>query len=407
MFSAGPLGGWAGFWTLLGVFAGGLALNLTPCVYPLIPITVSYFSGRREQGRGRLAVHCGLYLAGLALTNSLLGLAAALTGGLLGALLQHPAVLIGVALVLVFFAVSLFGLWELKLPASLTAAASKSYSGYFGTFFMGLTLGVVAAPCLGPFVLGLLTWMAGLGNPAAGFLIFFILSLGLGLPLTFLAVFSGSLNKLPRAGQWMVRVRTIMGWVLVLMAAYFVRPLLPEAARALVPAVLFGAAGLHLLGSGSDSQGRSRFDHLSTFLGLAALAAGTWLVAGWIFMGPGVAWRAYSESLTAEAAAEGKPVILDFYAAWCTPCRRLDEVTFHDAGVVRVAEADFIMIKIDLTQKENEAHQRLLEKYAVKGVPTVIFLGPDGLEIKELRAVDYLPPEKFLPLMKAAQGGRN
>ena len=121
--NAGPLYGWAMLWTLLGVFAGGLALNLTPCVYPLIPITVSYFGGRAGQGRGKLAVHGLLYLGGLSVTNSVLGVVAALTGSVMGSALQNPIVLVVVAAVLVFFATSLFGFWELQLPQSLTSAA--------------------------------------------------------------------------------------------------------------------------------------------------------------------------------------------------------------------------------------------------------------------------------------------
>lgn len=156
----GPLTGWAMVWTMLGIFVGGMALNLTPCVYPLLPITVSYFGGKSGQGQGRLVFHGLFYLAGLALTNSTLGVAAALTGGLMGAMLQNPLVLAAVAAILVFFATSLFGFWELRLPGSLTRAAAKSYAGYFGSLFMGLTLGLVAAPCIGPFVLGLLgEWM--------------------------------------------------------------------------------------------------------------------------------------------------------------------------------------------------------------------------------------------------------
>ncbi len=153
---AGPLHGWAMIWTLLGIFAGGLALNLTPCVYPLIPITVSYFGGKTGQHREKLVVHGLLYLGGLSVTNSVLGVVAALTGSLMGSALQNPLVLVAVADVLVFFATSLFGFWELQLPQSMTSAAAKSYAGYFGSLFMGLTLGVVAAPCLGHFVLGLL-----------------------------------------------------------------------------------------------------------------------------------------------------------------------------------------------------------------------------------------------------------
>jgi thiol:disulfide interchange protein DsbD len=183
----GPLYGWAMIWTLLGIFAGGVALNLTPCVYPLIPITVSYFGGGSGRRQGRVVAHGFFYLAGLCLTSSVLGVVAALTGSLLGGMLQNPAVLGAVAAILVFFATSLFGLWELRLPSALTQAASSSYAGHFGSLFMGLTMGVVAAPCIGPFVVGILTWVASVGNPWLGFLAFFTLSLGLGLPLFFLA----------------------------------------------------------------------------------------------------------------------------------------------------------------------------------------------------------------------------
>ena len=246
--TARPFYGWAMIWTLLGIFAGGMALNLTPCVYPLIPITVSYFGGQAAKGgQGRKLVAHGLcYMLGLAVTNSVLGVVAALTGGLMGAMLQNPIVLAVVAAVLILFATSLFGLWELRLPRGLTQAAAKSYTGYFGSLFMGLTLGVVAAPCIGPFVLGLLTWVASMGSPWLGFLIFFTLSLGLGLPLFFLAMFSGQIEKLPRSGGWMIWVRKLMGWVLVGMAVHFIRPVLPGPWGTILLAAVALAAGLHL-----------------------------------------------------------------------------------------------------------------------------------------------------------------
>lgn len=152
---------------------------------------MSYFGGRSAQGKRGVISHGICYIGGLALTNSLLGAIAALTGGLVGAILQSPLVLIAIAAVLAAFAMSLFGFWELRLPSWLTLAASRSYTGFFGSFFMGITLGVVAAPCIGPFVLGLLTWVAAIGDPLLGFITFFTLSLGLGTPLFALALFSG------------------------------------------------------------------------------------------------------------------------------------------------------------------------------------------------------------------------
>jgi thioredoxin:protein disulfide reductase len=398
----GPLYGWAMLWTLLGIFAGGMALNLTPCVYPLIPITVSYFGGQAAkggEGRGQLVAHGLCYMMGLALTNSVLGVVAALTGGLMGAMLQNPFILIIVATALIFFALSLFGLWEMRLPGSLTQAAGKSYSGYFGSLFMGLTLGVVAAPCIGPFVLGLLTWVASMGSPWLGFLVFFTLSLGLGLPLFLLALFSGQLEKLPRSGGWMIWVRSLMGWVLVGMAVYFIRPVLPGHWGTVPLALVALAAGLYLGWIDKNQADFRAFPWLKAGVGVACMVLATFLVTTWAMQGPGVNWKPYSAETLKEAQSLKKPLIIDFYATWCTPCRELEEVTFHDASVVKQAESDFVMVKVDLTKGGNPLHERLLQEYGIKGVPTIVFLDQIGKERLDLRLVDYLPPDQFLDRM--------
>lgn len=394
-------------WTLLGIFAGGIALNLTPCVYPMIPITVSYFGGRAASdtahGKSRLFVHGLCYLLGLAFTNSVLGVIAALTGSLMGAVLQHPAVLIAVAAVLVAFAASLFGLWELRLPSGLTQAAAKSYSGYFGSLFMGLTLGVVAAPCIGPFVLGLLTWVASMASPWLGFIVFFTLSIGLGLPLFILALFSGQLQRLPRSGGWMLWVRKLMGWVLVGMAAYFLKPLLREPGATIAISAVFLAAGVHLAWLDRNTAAFRAFPWLKTAAGAACFGLAAFLIVSLLMRGPGVRWADYADDVLKEAARLKRPVMIDFYATWCAPCRELDEATFHDPAVVKEAQNGFVMIKVDVTKGGNPIHERLLQEYGIKGVPTVVFINADGKECHELRLLDFLPPDQMLSRMSRLQ----
>lgn len=401
----GVLYGWGMIWTLLGIFAGGMALNLTPCVYPLIPITISYFGGSGE--RRRLVGHGLCYIGGLSITHSVLGVVAALTGGMMGALLQNPLVLVFVAMLLMLMAASLFGVWEIRLPGGLMRAASKSYAGYLGTLFMGLTMGVVAAPCIGPFVLGLLTWVAGMGSPWLGFIIFFTLSMGLGLPLFFLAVFSGNINRLPRSGEWMLWVRKLMGWILVAMAVYFIRPVLPKALEILLPAIVALAAGLHLGWIDKTTAGFRAFDWIKSSAGIAGVVIAFVLMWNWYAQGPGVTWKPYSEQLLAASKRANRPVMIDFSADWCSPCRELDAVTFHHPDVVKQIERHFTLIKVDVTRGDNPVHARLLKSYLVKGVPTVVFLDGRGEEQLDMRLVDFMPPDRFLRHISGLVGSVN
>ena len=391
---SGVANGWALVWTLLGVFVGGMALNLTPCVYPLIPITISYFGGRGN--KGRLIAHGLCFISGLALTNSILGVVAAMTGSLMGAVLQNPLVLLLVATMLVLFGTSLFGFWNLRIPGGFMQAASKFYAGYFGSLFMGLTLGVVAAPCIGPFILGLLTWVAGIGRPVFGFLVFFTLSLGLGLPLFFLALFSGILKSLPRAGEWMLWVKVLMGWVMMGMAVYFIKPILSESAHVFLLAFVFLGAGVHLGWSGRAVFHLGYFKWIQAGAVVISMIAVTVFIGSWALQGPGVVWQPYTEEFLSEAIQSKRPIIIDFSADWCSPCRELDEITFHDKEIVKQARQDFIMIKVDLTRKGIAEHESLLKKYHVKGVPTVLFLDREGKERRDLRVIDFLPADKFL-----------
>jgi len=395
--------GWklgTGLWlTLLGIFLGGLALNLTPCIYPLIPITVSYFGGRSETLSGRIFVHGFLYISGLAFTNSILGLTASLSGGMLGSVLQNPVVLIVVAGIMVFLALSFFDFWELQIPSGLTRLASKDFGGYFGTFFMGLTLGIVAAPCLGPFILGLLTYVGQKGDPLLGFLYFFVLSLGMGLPLTILATFSGALEKLPMSGEWMLWIRKLLGWVLIGMAAYLLQPLLTQP---LGEKILFGAilvaAGLHLGWLDKSRSPMRAFPFIKKGVGVILICGA---VISFLIVSPnrpGVQWLPYDETVLAEAIQAKEPVILDFYADWCGPCVAMEKKVFNVPEVVELGK-HFVTLRVDLTKKH--PHQtELLKHYKIRGVPTVIFMNREGIEETDLRIESYVNSNDILKRMK-------
>lgn len=389
---------------ILGIFLGGIALNLTPCVYPLIPVTISYFCGKSScdtDGRSSDVVfHALLYIAGLAFMNSMLGVLAALSGQLIGAVLQNPITIIVVAAILVFFASSMFGYWEFRLPGAVTGVAAKNYAGYFGSLFIGLTVGLVAAPCIGPFVVGLLVWVAGTGNPWFGFLVFFTLSLGMGLPLFVLALLSGRIQRLPRSGEWMLWVRKVMGWVLVGMAAFFVRSLLSDTGGTALLAVTALAAGAHLGWIDSSTAGFRAFGWIKKAVGILSVGVAAALALSLVMQGGGVRWQPYSEKTLAEATMSGKPVIVDFSADWCVPCRRMEKYTFHDSSVVEAAEKYFVMIKVDLTHSADKETENVVRRYSVRGVPTVLFLKPGGEERKDLRVLEFRDKDRFLAAME-------
>jgi len=398
------------------VFLGGLALNLTPCVYPMIPITITYFGGQAQGKKGNLILHSLLYVIGMAVTYSVLGVVAAMTGGLFGGAYQYPPVLAGIALVMVLLALSMFDVYELRLPGFLNRLAGGSQKGFGGTLLMGLTVGIVAAPCIGPFVLGLLTYVGNQGNAMLGFGLFFVLSLGLGLPFVVLAFFSGSIHRLPRSGAWMVWIRKLFGFVLLAMAVYFLQPLFPgRLAYNLALALILFLAGIYLAWIDRVASSGRTFAFVrnlvgAVFFGAALYAAVTGLetsavsrgsLSNQVDSGQSIRWLPYSDEILKEAAREGKPVFIDFYADWCAPCKELDTHTFSTPEVIERSR-EFVMLKVDLTSAGDPKAESLRKKYGALGVPTLVFLRPDGKEIVNLRITGFEPKEVLLEKMNEA-----
>lgn len=391
---------------LLAAFAGGLTLNLTPCVYPMIPVTLAFFSGQ-ARGAPRYVVWLAfLYVAGISLSYAALGVFAAKTGALLGSWLQQPVVVLALAAVIIALALSLFGLYELRPPQVLLRRLGSAPAGPWGAFAMGLMVGLIAAPCVGPFLLGLMLLVSRLANPLQGFLLFFVLGLGMGLPSFLLALATQRVSRLPKAGAWLAWVKHALGLVLLGLALYFLRTVLPPRALAvLVPALLLGgAAWLEWIGRRHGQRGRIVLVRRLVAGCLIAAA----LLVGWPrpAEGPRVAWQPYTPAALASAQQQQRVAVIDLYADWCIPCVEMDLVTFRDPAVVR-ALADVATLRVDATREYTPEALALFERYDVIGVPTILLFDRQGRERPELRILGFVPAKEFLRrLGKLGEAGR-
>jgi thiol:disulfide interchange protein DsbD len=364
---------------LLLVFLGGLALNLTPCVYPLIPITVGYFGGQSEGSTTKLFFMGILFILGLSVTYSAIGVITSLTGAIFGALLQNPIVILIIVAIMLALSLSMFGLYEFKLPDSLVNKAGGAKAGLYGAFFMGLTMGIVAAPCIGPFVLGLVTYVATKQDPFFGFLLFFVLAVGLGTPYLFLAIFSGKIKKLPRAGEWMDAVKHIFGFILIGMALYFLLPLLPNSISGYVLPVFMIGTAIYLLFFEKLANSVKGFKIFKIVFSILIMAVGIYALI------PSdtnsVEWKSFTEDALAEISGRG--MIIDFYADWCIPCKELDALTFSDPEVIALSK-EFETYKADMTKSLSPEVESLRERFKIIGVPTVLILNSKGEEVERI-----------------------
>ncbi len=419
------------------VFAGGLLTAMTPCVYPLIPITVSVFGARRAEGRGKALVLTTSYIVGMGVVFSGLGVLAAKTGQAFGSMLGHPAVVTGLAVFLLLLASSMFGAFELALPQGLQQRLnSVGGAGVTGAFLMGSVSGFLAAPCTGPVLTGLLAFVAKSQSTALGASLLFIYALGIGVPFFLIGVFT---VRLPRSGVWMEWVKSVLGIVLVALAISYLEDGFPAVGGALsgvagqfgrtpgtliasvlaVLGVLLGAIHLSFKEGARDFS----FKALGVLLVVVALVlrggamdvkstGALWVSLGWAEpeKAPEFEWHAVlpakgasfaSESfdqVLTRAKNEGRPVLIDFFAEWCAACKELDRETYPAPEVIEESER-FISVKIDATNGD-DALDALMERFAVQGLPTVAFVSSTGEVLSKPRVTGFLEPRLFLEEMK-------
>ncbi|MED5620497.1 protein-disulfide reductase DsbD [Ideonella sp. BN130291] len=416
-----------GFWTVLFVFFGaGVLLSLTPCVLPMLPILSSIIAGGTcpDAKRGRGLMLAGSYSLGMALVYTLFGIAAGLAGEGLAAALQTPAVLGGFALLLVLLSLSMFGVYELRLPSAITcrlANASHRVQGgrMAGVFVMGGLSALIVSPCVAAPLAGALVYLSQTRDVLLGGAALFALALGMSVPLLLVGASAGAL--LPKAGPWMEGIKQFFGLLLLAVAIWMIQPLLPAALTLAAWGVLLALASALLRPFSRQHRGRftvavaakrvlgvlAGVFALLQFVGAASGGSNPLQPLAHLVPGQGGAASALPfqavhsvAELDAAVAAAGRPVMLDFYADWCVSCKEMERFTFTDAHVQRQL-AGALLLKADVTHNTAEDRE-LLRRFKLFGPPGTIFFDAQGREMRNLRVVGFQNAERFSQTLRAA-----
>ncbi|MCD6415348.1 MAG: thioredoxin family protein [Planctomycetes bacterium] len=399
---------------VLMAFLAGLGLTLTPCVYPLIPITIGIVGATAGRSRLDSFLRSVIYVLGIATIYSVAGAAAAATGSMFGDFLQHPAVYLVLAGVFVVLAGGMFGWYSIQFTSARLQrfqAGLSGRAGLLGIWVVGLLSGAAVTACTAPVIAGFLLYVGRQGSPLLGFLVFFALAWGFGTPLVVIGTFTGLLKSIPRSGEWMVRVSKFFGLALLGLAIYFVgrSALLPAAwYRAFVGlcllavSVFVGAFDRLPADAGGWPRLRKALGLLLVVVGLAVLL----MVAG-VFepgvlsrdKGPRVEWLSSEAEAIQRAQEDEKPVLLDFWTKRCPACVKLLKVTFRDAQVVSESRR-FVCARVDLSDRNDPEVRRLIGEYQIRGVPQLALIGTDGR--RQTRA-GYIPPARMLEIMKTVR----
>ncbi|WP_109432046.1 protein-disulfide reductase DsbD [Aggregatibacter segnis] len=408
-------------YAMLWFFVLGIGLAFTPCVLPMLPLLSAIVIGSRtEQSNTWRAVALSfVYVQGMALTYTLLGLLVVLIGLPFQVALQSPYVLIGLSLVFTLLALSMFGVFTLQLPSSLqtklTQLSQQQKSGaFFGVFAMGAIAGLVASPCTSAPLSGALLYVAQSGDFVIGALTLYLLALGMGLPLILITVFGNKI--LPKSGAWMENVKTAFGFVMLALPVFLLSRILPAVWEPRLWALL-GVSFFVWLAMQMRTYGIGLFFRIVSLIAAIALAQPlqTWL------------WQNHTQSAETQSAVQNSlefqqvhsydelqqvlaqnpksMAMLDLYADWCIACKEFDHKTFADSKV-QAALKDVLLLRIDMTNN-SENNRTLMKQLSVTGLPTLIFFNAEGKEIAAQRITGFMENETFLQTLQAAKNANH
>lgn len=413
---------------IVGFFGFGVLLALTPCVLPMIPILSGIIVGDKKvhhHATSRLhAFNLSLaYTLGMSLSYTLAGIAAGLSGQLLSNALQSPWMLGITSMIFVFLAFSMFGFYELRLPSAIENRMVNIANGikggqFFGVFSMGALSALIVSPCVAAPLAGALIYIGQTHDVVLGGLALFSLSIGMSIPLLLIGASAG--HVLPKAGPWMTAVRDFFGFVMLCLAIYLISPVIPSSLQMLLWAALLIIPAIYLRAIDPLPTNASPIERLFKGVGIILLALGVTMIIGATSgakspLNPlsgivskqasssnsGLSFKRIHSIAELEANiqnAQGKTVMLDFYADWCVACKELEQFTFSDAGV-KNALKDSVLLQVDVTQNTAE-DIALLNRFKLFGPPGIVFFNQSGQEIATLKVVGYQPPEEFIKTLQ-------
>lgn len=390
----------------LAAFAGGFVVSLTPCVYPMVAVTVSVFGAAQAKSRWQGASLSLAFVLGIVAMLVPLGVIAGQSGQIFGSIMQNRWLVLSISVLFLVLASAMFGAFEMALPSALTnRLATLGGFGYKGAFLLGAACGLIATPCTGPVLTGILTFIAKTRSSGLGAAAMTAFGLGLGVPFFVVGTFA---VQLPKSGAWMVHVKSLLGTTLVAVALYFAATVIPALTAPVRPTLTFVlvALGMVVVGLLMGAIHREFAEpgigvKLSKGIGVLLVAVGAFVAVTAAIKPPDVVtWEHQLEVARGRAQRENKPMLVDFGAAWCGACKELEKVTFS-SPLVAPELARFVNVKVDATNDDDPKVQEALASFKVRGLPTVVLFDSHGKEA--MRYNDFVPPERFLPAIKAIE----